>query len=124
MNKYYLTLVQYDDERILHKFFREGLGEFYLLNDDYKRKMLPNSFFQEDHLATHVPAYSLNKNIPDFLYVVNDKEYVSDLLPKYDQEEIRSKIKWLELFYRYLYANLGKVIEIDPDFEKAGCSVY
>lgn len=120
--KYLFTEIKYDEHEKLAVAFRSGEGLFFLLDDKAKKKMLPHSIFKKHgRIRQDMLATQIGKTIPDFLYELDGAEYIVNLKRNYTPERIEEKNIELERLYRYLFTNIGKKFEIDPDFETYTC---
>lgn len=115
----------FDEEIQIRKAYLNGQGSILLVDEEEKKNMLTNAFFRtkmgHDDLSYPLKATKLNMTIPDFLYLINDQEYLILLKPRFKIENESKRKSELKRLYKYLFANIGKQIDIDPDFETSGC---
>ena len=114
-----LNEVVYDQANRIKECFKNHEGRFGLIDLSVKKEILKNVRFVSEIRRPFTDEY-IPELVPDLKYILDDEEYFIhiELNPTVMNEEKEQSIKSL---YKYLYGNLGEIIEIDPNFEKSGC---
>ncbi|MBH0158671.1 hypothetical protein IHV10_20010 [Fictibacillus sp. 5RED26] len=118
-------ITDYNEENQVYTAFTEGIGNIFLIDEYEKKNMLKDAYFQNKmnngDLSLPIKATDVKQNVPDFLYVIDNRNYMISLQSRFSIETEEGKRKEVEQLYKYLFKNLGKSIDIDPDFDKSGC---
>ncbi|MGG1073779.1 hypothetical protein ABE178_28745 [Priestia megaterium] len=125
--EFYLTeVVNYEDEKMIRNSYLNGKGHILLINEEEKRKIVVNAYIHNKSSAGQlnpaaVRAVELEVTVPDFLYMIEGREYLILLQPKFRVKEEVGRKGELKRLYEYLFGNLGKQIDIDVNFDASGC---
>ncbi|MGE7717492.1 hypothetical protein [Priestia megaterium] len=125
--EFYLTeVVNYEDEKMIRNSYLNGKGHMLLINEEEKKKIVVNAYIHNKSSAGQlnpaaVKAVQLEVTIPDFLYMIEGHEYLVLLQPKFRAKNEVERKGELKRLYEYLFGNLGKQIDVDIDFDAAGC---
>ncbi|MGG1910826.1 hypothetical protein ABFY54_01690 [Priestia megaterium] len=125
--EFYLTeVVNYEDEKLIRDSYLNGKGHILLINEEEKKKIVVNAYIHNKSSVGQlnpaaVKAVQLEVTIPDFLYMVEGREYLVLFQPKFKVKNEVERKGELTRLYEYLFGNLGKQIDIDVDFDASGC---
>lgn len=125
--EFYLTeVVNYEDEKMIRNSYLNGKGHILLINEEEKKKIVVNAYIHNKSSAGQlypaaVRAVEHEMTIPDFLYMMEGREYLILLQPKFKVKNEVDRKGELKRLYEYLFGNLGKQIDIDVNFDAAGC---
>lgn len=125
--EFYLTeVVDFGEEELIRNSYLEGRGHILLINAEEKKKIVADAYFHNKREAGQlnlaaVKATQLGVTIPDFLYMIDGREYLILLEPKFMMRNEGKRKGELKRLYQYLVGNLGKQIDIDINFNEAGC---
>ncbi|MCA1049380.1 hypothetical protein LCM14_06185 [Priestia aryabhattai] len=125
--EFYLTeVVNFEEEDLIISSYLQGKGHILLINEEEKKKLVVDTYFHNKREMgelnfTAVRAVDLKVTIPDFLYIIDGREYLILLEPKFKAENEDERKGQLRRLYKYLFGNIGKQIDIDINFDEAGC---
>jgi hypothetical protein len=125
--EFYLTEVtDRQEEEFVRNSYLDGKGHILLINENEKNRIVVDAYFRnksglKELYSRGVRAVESDMTIPDFLYMIEEHEYIILLKPKFVAKNEGNRKGELNRLYKYLFGNLGKQIDIDVNFDKAGC---